>query len=48
MVRIQTILQRSRVKKVFINYALPGETVKAQITHAVKRLEEADAVQLQL
>jgi 23S rRNA (uracil1939-C5)-methyltransferase len=33
-------------KKVFINYALPGETVKAQITHAVKRLEEADAVQL--
>ena len=33
-------------KKVFISYALPGETVKAQITHAVKRLEEADAVQL--
>ena len=33
-------------KKVFISYALPGETVKAQITHAVKRLEEADTVQL--
>ncbi|OYW72203.1 MAG: 23S rRNA (uracil(1939)-C(5))-methyltransferase RlmD [Pseudomonadales bacterium 32-42-5] len=33
-------------KKVFISYALPGETVKAQITHVVKRLEEADAIQL--
>lgn len=33
-------------KKVFINYALPGETVKAQITHVAKRLEEADSLEL--
>jgi len=33
-------------KKVFIRYALPGETVRAVITHAVKRLEEADSLEL--
>lgn len=33
-------------KKVFIRYALPGETVKAQITHEAKRLEEAEMVAL--
>ncbi|TCB68138.1 23S rRNA (uracil(1939)-C(5))-methyltransferase RlmD [Acinetobacter sp. ANC 4216] len=33
-------------KKVFIAYALPGETVRAQITHVVKRLEEADCVEI--
>ncbi|RKG30439.1 23S rRNA (uracil(1939)-C(5))-methyltransferase RlmD [Acinetobacter tianfuensis] len=33
-------------KKVFIRYALPGETVRAVITHAVKRLEEADCLEL--
>ena len=33
-------------KKVFISYALPGETVKAQITNVVKRLEEADSIAL--
>ena len=33
-------------KKVFIRYALPGETVKAQITHQAKKLEEADSFQL--
>lgn len=33
-------------KKVFIVGALPGETVKAKITHAVKRLEEADTLEL--
>lgn len=33
-------------KKVFISYALPGETVKAAITHETKRLEEADCVKL--
>ncbi len=33
-------------KKVFISYALPGETVQALITHETKRLEEADCVQL--
>ena len=33
-------------KKVFIRYALPGETVKAQITHQAKKLEEADNIQL--
>ena len=33
-------------KKVFISYALPGETVKAQITHVAKRLEEADSIEL--
>ena len=33
-------------KKVFIRYALPGETVKAQITRQVSKLEEADTVQL--
>ena len=33
-------------KKVFISYALPGETVKAQITNVAKRLEEADSIEL--
>lgn len=33
-------------KKVFIRYALPGETVSAQITNVVKRLEEADSTAL--
>ncbi len=33
-------------KKVFIRYALPGETVKAQITNVVKRLEEADCLEV--
>lgn len=33
-------------KKVFIRYALPGETVDAQITHQAKKLEEADSVRL--
>ena len=33
-------------KKIFIRYALPGETVEAQITHQAKKLEEADCVQL--
>ena len=33
-------------KKVFIAYALPGETVRAQITNVVKRLEEADCVEI--
>ena len=33
-------------KKVFISHALPGETVKAKITHEVKRLEEADCVEI--
>ena len=33
-------------KKVFIRYALPGETVTAQITNVVKRLEEADSIAL--
>ena len=33
-------------KKVFIRYALPGETVRAQITNVVKRLEEADSTAL--
>ena len=33
-------------KKVFIRYALPGETVKAQITHEAKRLEEAEMIEL--
>lgn len=33
-------------KKVFIRYALPGETVSAQITNVVKRLEEADSIAL--
>lgn len=33
-------------KKVFIRYALPGETVEAQITHQAKKLEEADNIQL--
>ena len=33
-------------KKVFIRYALPGETVKAQITRQVSKLEEADCVEL--
>ncbi|OTG98758.1 23S rRNA (uracil(1939)-C(5))-methyltransferase RlmD [Acinetobacter sp. ANC 4973] len=33
-------------KKVFIRYALPGETVSAQITHVAKRLEEADSTAL--
>ena len=33
-------------KKVFIRYALLGETVRAQITNVVKRLEEADSTAL--
>lgn len=33
-------------KKVFITGALPGETVQAKITHSVKRLEEADCIEL--
>lgn len=33
-------------KKVFIVGALPGETVIAKITHSVKRLEEADCLEL--
>ncbi|WP_291370981.1 23S rRNA (uracil(1939)-C(5))-methyltransferase RlmD [Acinetobacter sp. UBA5934] len=33
-------------KKVFIRYALPGETVKAKITNVVKRLEEADCLEV--
>ena len=33
-------------KKVFIRYALPGETVRARITNVVKRLEEADSLDL--
>ena len=33
-------------KKVFIRYALPGETVCARITHTAKRLEEADSIEL--
>lgn len=33
-------------KKVFIEGALPGETVEAKITHSVKRLEEAECTQL--
>ena len=33
-------------KKVFIRYALPGETVRAVITHTAKRLEEADSLEL--
>lgn len=33
-------------KKVFIRYALPGETVRTRITNVVKRLEEADSLEL--
>lgn len=33
-------------KKVFIRYALPGETVRARITNVVKKLEEADSLEL--
>lgn len=33
-------------KSVFIRFALPGETVKAQITRQVAKLEEADSLQL--
>ena len=33
-------------KKVFISSALPGETVKAKITKEVKKLEEADFIEL--
>ena len=33
-------------KKVFIRYALVGETVKAKITHQTSRLEEAEMVEL--
>ncbi|MEB3767441.1 23S rRNA (uracil(1939)-C(5))-methyltransferase RlmD [Acinetobacter sp. MD2] len=33
-------------KKVFIQFALPGERVRAQITHQSKRLDEADAVEV--
>ena len=38
--------EEKRGKKVFIRYALPGETVRASITHAAKRLEEADSTEL--
>lgn len=33
-------------KKVFIQFALPGETVVAKITRDTKRLEEADAIEI--
>lgn len=33
-------------KKVFIRYALPGETVRVRMTHEAKRLEEADCLEL--
>ncbi|OTG83964.1 23S rRNA (uracil(1939)-C(5))-methyltransferase RlmD [Acinetobacter sp. ANC 4648] len=33
-------------KKVFIRYALPGETVKVQITRQVSKLEEADCIEV--
>lgn len=33
-------------KKVFIQFALPNETVKAKITHRTKRLEEADCIEI--
>ena len=33
-------------KIVFIRYALPGETVRARITREVKKLEEADSLEL--
>ncbi|MEB3754946.1 23S rRNA (uracil(1939)-C(5))-methyltransferase RlmD [Acinetobacter sp. MD2(2019)] len=33
-------------KKVFIQFALPGEQVRAQITHQSKRLDEADAIEI--
>lgn len=33
-------------KKVFIRYALPGETVRARISREVKKLEEADSIEL--
>ena len=33
-------------KKVFIRYALPGETVRAKITHETKRLEEGELIEL--
>ena len=33
-------------KKVFISHALPSETVKAKITHEVKRLEEAECIEI--
>ncbi|RKG34369.1 23S rRNA (uracil(1939)-C(5))-methyltransferase RlmD [Acinetobacter guerrae] len=33
-------------KKVFIRYALPGETVRARITHETKRLEEGEMLEL--
>ena len=39
--------QEKHGKKVFITGALPGETVTAKITHAVKRLEEADLIAVQ-
>lgn len=33
-------------KKVFIRYALPGETVRANISHETKRLEEGEMLEL--
>ena len=33
-------------KKVFIQFALPEEQVRAQITHQSKRLDEADAIEI--
>ncbi|WP_130803318.1 23S rRNA (uracil(1939)-C(5))-methyltransferase RlmD [Acinetobacter ihumii] len=33
-------------KKVFIRYALPGETVRAKISHETKRLEEGELLEL--
>jgi 23S rRNA (uracil1939-C5)-methyltransferase len=38
--------QHKHGKKVFIRYALPGETVRARITREVKKLEEADSLEL--
>lgn len=38
--------QDKQGKNVFIRFALPGETVKVQITRQVSKLEEADCVEL--
>ncbi len=46
MVLIQTIRQISMVKKCLFVMRCLGETVKAQITHEAKRLEEAEMVAL--
>ncbi len=45
MVLIQIIRQISMVKSVY-SLCVAGETVKAQITHEAKRLEEAEMVAL--